>query len=68
MRGAIHVQNVHAYHTRLRGWLQPFRGVASRYLTNYLGWRWALDGERIKTPERLLRIAIGTTHQTNFNT
>ena len=68
VRGAIHVQNVNAYHSRLRGWLQPFRGVASHYLTNYLGWRWALDGGRIKTPESLLRIAIGAARQTNFNT
>ena len=67
-RGAIHVQNVNAYHSRLRGWLQPFRGVASRYLSNYLGWRWALDGARIKTPEGLLRIAIGASKQIDFNT
>jgi len=61
-RGAIHVQNVNAYHSRLRGWLQPFRGVASRYLGNYLGWRWALDGARIKTPDSLLRAALGVFH------
>ena len=60
VRGAIHVQNVNAYHSRLRGWLVPFRGVASRYLANYLGWRWALDGGRIRTPEGLLRAALGT--------
>ena len=59
VRGAIHVQNVNSYHSRLRGWLQPFRGVASRYLSNYLGWRWALDGGRIGTPEELLRVALG---------
>jgi hypothetical protein len=41
VRGAIHVQNVNAYHSRLRGWLQPFRGVASRYLGNYLGWQFS---------------------------
>jgi transposase-like protein len=62
VRGAIHVQNVNAYHSRLRGWLQPFRGVASRYLGNYLGWRWALDGGRIKTPDALLRTALGIFH------
>jgi transposase-like protein len=62
VRGAIHVQNVNAYHSRLRGWLQPFRGVASRYLGNYLGWRWALDGGRIKTPDALLRAALGVFH------
>ena len=58
-RGAIHVQNVNAYHSRLRAWLLPFRGVASRYLDNYLGWRWTLDGQRIVAPDGLLRAALG---------
>ncbi|GAB3368021.1 IS1595 family transposase [Massilia agri] len=62
VRGAVHVQNVNAYHQRLRSWLARFHGVASRYLPNYLGWRWALDGERIASPERLLRAAIGIFH------
>ncbi|GAB3378746.1 hypothetical protein GCM10027317_22500 [Massilia agri] len=62
VRGAIHVQNVNAYHQRLRSWLARFHGVASRYLPNYLGWRWALDGERIASPERLLRAAVGIFH------
>jgi transposase-like protein len=62
VRGAIHVQNVNAYHSRLRGWLQPFHGVASRYLGNYLGWRWALDGGRVKNPDALLRAALGIFH------
>lgn len=68
VRGAIHVRNVNAYHSRLRGWLQPFRGVASRYLTNYLGWRWALDGGRVKTPDSLLRMALGARCQAVFHT
>ena len=60
--GAIHVQNVNAYHQRFRQWLSRFRGVASCYLPNYLGWRRALDGGRITTVEQLLRIAIGVIH------
>jgi hypothetical protein len=59
VRGAVHVQNVNSYHSRLRGWLYRFRGVATRYLGNYLGWRWALDGDRIATPAALLRAAMG---------
>ena len=55
---AIHVQNVGAYLQRFKTWLLRFHGVASRYLPNYLGWRWALDGERVISPEHLLRIAI----------
>ncbi|MGG7607324.1 IS1595 family transposase [Massilia sp. BKSP1R2A-1] len=59
VRGAVHVQNVNAYHRRFRQWLARFNGVASRYLPNYLGWQWALDGRRIKTAERLLCVALG---------
>jgi transposase-like protein len=57
--GALHVQNVNAYHSRFKQWLRRFNGVASRYLANYLGWRWALDGGRISSPELLLRSALG---------
>ena len=63
VRGAVHVQNVNGYHRRFRQWLARFNGVASRYLLNYLGWRWALDGERIDSSEGLLRAALGS-----FNT
>jgi len=57
--GAVHVQNVNAYHRRFRQWLARFNGVASRYLGNYLGWRWALDAGRIGSPETLFSAAIG---------
>jgi transposase-like protein len=59
--GALHVQNVNAYHSRFKQWLRRFNGVASRYLPNYLGWRWALDGGRISSPEMLLRSALGAS-------
>jgi hypothetical protein len=45
-RGAWHIQNVNAYHSRLKGWLHRFRGVATSYLPNYLGWFRALDRNR----------------------
>jgi IS1 family transposase len=61
-RGAIHVQNVNAYHSRFREWLSRFHGVAAHYLPNYLGWRWALDAHRIDSPENLLKAAIGVFH------
>jgi transposase-like protein/IS1 family transposase len=60
--GALHVQNVNAYHSRFKEWLRRFHGVASRYLPNYLGWRWAVDGGRIGSPEMLLRSALGAFH------
>ena len=57
--GAIHVQNVNAYHRRFKEWLTRFHGVASRWLPNYLGWQRALDGGRVTSVEQLLRIAFG---------
>ncbi len=58
VQGQWHVQNVNAYHSRFKQWLRHFYGVASRYLANYLGWRWAVDGARIATAEALLRAAL----------
>jgi transposase-like protein len=60
VKGAIHVQNVNAYHSRFRGWLERFHGVATHYLPNYLGWRWVLDAKRIASSEALLRATIGS--------
>ena len=59
VRGAAHVQNVNAYHSRLRAWLRPFHGVATRYLPNYPAWRWILDAGRIRSPEALLKATVG---------
>lgn len=41
--GPWHVQNVNAYHSRLKNWLRRFKGVATRYMDSYLGWFRAID-------------------------
>ena len=56
-RGAIHIQNVNAWHSRFKSWLVRFRGVASRYLINYSGWQRLLDARRLTTPADWLRVA-----------
>lgn len=58
--GAIHIQNVNAYHSRFREWMTRFHGVATRYLPNYLGWRWILDAKRVRSSEGLLKSAVGS--------
>jgi hypothetical protein len=62
VRGAVHVQNLNAYQRRFRQWLARSCGVASRYLPDYLGWQWVLDGQRIATPDQLLRAALGSSN------
>lgn len=60
VRNGFHIQNVNAYVSRLKGWMAPFRGVASKYLANYLGWRRMIerDGDRL-TPRHLIAQAAG---------
>jgi len=43
-----HIQNANAYTSRLKSWMIPFKGVATKYLPNYLGWRRMVDK---KSPE-----------------
>jgi hypothetical protein len=56
-RGAVHIQNVNAWHSRFKSWLIRFRGVASRYLINYSGWQRMFDARRLSTPADLLGAA-----------
>ena len=57
-RGAIHIQNVNAWHSRFKSWLVRFRGVASRYLANYSGWQRVLDARLLATPAQFLCAAV----------
>lgn len=42
-KGLYHIQNVNNYHRRLKGWMQRFNGVATKYLNNYLTWFQVLE-------------------------
>jgi transposase-like protein len=56
----LHINNVNAYHGRLKQWLSRFNGVATKNLPNYLGWRRALEAwDRQLTPQNWIKSAIG---------
>jgi transposase-like protein len=55
----LHIQNVNAYGSRFKQWLNRFNGVATKYLPSYLGWRrWLEKGEAIITPQTALAAAL----------
>jgi transposase-like protein len=56
----LHINNVNAYHSRLKQWLSRFNGVATKNLPNYLGWRRALEawGDQL-APPNWIKGAIG---------
>ncbi|MBO9131533.1 IS1595 family transposase [Bacillus sp. 165] len=43
IKGIYHIQNVNGYHARLSHWIDRFKGVATKYLDNYLAWFQFLD-------------------------
>jgi hypothetical protein len=57
-----HVQSVNSDHERLNTWLQrKFRGVATKYLPNYLAWRRVLEWFKEDVlPEHFVKSALGT--------
>ncbi len=59
-QGPWHIQNVNAYHGRLKAWMQRFHGVATKYLASYLGWFRAMDrfGSATSQPLAWLTLAV----------
>jgi len=51
IRRGYHIQNVNAYHKRLKEWLGRFHGVSTKWLPSYLTWRRYIDqgGHRATT-------------------
>jgi transposase-like protein len=56
----FHLNNVNAYHGRLKEWMRRFHGVATQNLPNYLGWRRTLEalGHTV-APAKLILGAMG---------
>lgn len=60
LENAFHIQNVNAYDSRLKGWMQRFHGVATRYLPSYLGWRRLLERHANRpSPHSVVAAAVG---------
>lgn len=59
-----HIQNVNAYDSRLKTWINRFHGVATKYLENYLGWRrWLERCNGHASPRSAMIAAIGREQQ-----
>ena len=56
----LHINNVNAYHSRLKEWMRRFHGVATANLPNYLSWRRTIEAlQPAPTPELWIKAAAG---------
>jgi len=54
-----HTQTVNAFHSMLKGWMTRFRGVATKYLANYVGWhRHLTEGHHRNDPNLFIQLAF----------
>jgi hypothetical protein len=59
--GIYHVQTVNSYQGRLKEWMAPFRGVATKYLNRYLTWHIIHERVQRLTPEQARSVLVGNT-------
>ena len=61
---AFHLQYVNAHHSTLKGWINScFKGVASKYLNRYVGWRRALSTCELTLSRLIEKLAGGWLYQ-----
>lgn len=68
--GIYHIQNVNGYHARLSHWIDRFKGVATKYLDNYLIWFQFLemkgfDATTANIKEVFVSMSLCEQHMTN---
>jgi transposase-like protein len=55
----FHIQNVNAYHSRLKKWMERFNGVSTKWLSRYLGWWRILDSMKDRiTPSHIMNYSL----------
>lgn len=64
--GIYHIQHVNSYHSQLKGWMARFRGVATKYLNNYLSWfKWLALRKGLRERDNSQKI-IATTYMIDY--
>lgn len=58
VRGDLHIQTVNSRHQRLKDFARCFRGMASKYLPNYVRWFHISDLAPSPTPQSCLNAAL----------
>lgn len=68
-KGVYHIQHVNSYHKRLKGWMDRFNGVATRYIDNYLYWFRFLElNKKVEKKLSVQTMLLESCKKPNFTT
>jgi len=68
-KGIYHLQNVNNYHKRLKGWMDRFQGVATKYLDNYLYWfSFLQQSKKMADKEQINQMLLSACQNSNYIT
>jgi hypothetical protein len=59
VRGELHIQTVNSRHQQIKGFLRAFRGIATKYLPNYLRWFHLICLDPHPSQQSCLHAALG---------
>jgi transposase-like protein len=59
VRGELHIQTVNSRHQQIKGFLRAFRGIATKYLPNYLRWFHLIRLDPHPSQQSCLHAALG---------
>jgi transposase-like protein len=61
IKGLYHIQNVNGLHSRMKQWIDRFKGVATKYLDNYLAWFLFVDSRSNESTKHNIKDFLLTT-------
>ena len=65
INGIYHIQNVNAFHSRYKLWEARFKGIATKYVDNYLSWFKFLDRtSNLENRKRIKQLLLDSTRRT----
>ncbi len=68
-KSIYHIQHVNAYHAQLKKFMQRFKGVATKFLDNYLFWfKYINQTKTIAKSERVKQLLLGSCRNSKHST
>ena len=64
-KGIYHINNINSMHNKIKIWIRPFNGVATKYLGHYMYWfNWCEQNRKVDRTEKGKRLLLDSFSST----